>query len=27
VTATHSRDELQFALDAFKAVGTDLGVI
>jgi glycine C-acetyltransferase len=27
VTAAHSRDELQFALDAFKAVGTDLGVI
>jgi glycine C-acetyltransferase len=27
VTATHSRDELQFALDAFKAVGTELGVI
>jgi glycine C-acetyltransferase len=27
VTATHGRDELQFALDAFKAVGTDLGVI
>jgi glycine C-acetyltransferase len=27
VTATHSHEELQFALDAFKAVGTDLGVI
>ena len=27
VTATHSRGELEFALDAFKAVGTDLGVI
>jgi len=27
VTATHSREELQFALDAFKAVGTELGVI
>jgi glycine C-acetyltransferase len=27
VTATHRREELQFALDAFKAVGTDLGVI
>jgi glycine C-acetyltransferase len=27
VTATHSREELEFALDAFKAVGTDLGVI
>ena len=27
VTATHSREELQFALDAFRAVGTDLGVI
>ena len=27
VTATHTRDELQFALDAFKAVGVDLGVI
>jgi glycine C-acetyltransferase len=27
VTATHSRDELQFALDAFKAAGTALGVI
>jgi glycine C-acetyltransferase len=27
VTATHTRDELQFALDAFKKVGTELGVI
>jgi glycine C-acetyltransferase len=27
VTATHSRDELQFALDAFQAAGTELGVI
>jgi glycine C-acetyltransferase len=27
VTATHSREDLQFALDAFKAVGTELGVI
>jgi len=27
VTATHSREELQFALDAFKAAGGDLGVI
>jgi glycine C-acetyltransferase len=27
VTATHSREELQFALDAFKAAGSDLGVI
>ena len=27
VTATHTRDELQFALDAFKAAGADLGVI
>ena len=27
VTATHTRGELEFALDAFKAVGTDLGVI
>jgi glycine C-acetyltransferase len=27
VTATHTRDELQFALDAFKRVGTDLGII
>jgi len=27
VTATHTRDDLQFALDAFKKVGTTLGVI
>jgi glycine C-acetyltransferase len=27
VTATHTREELQFALDAFKAAGTELGVI
>jgi glycine C-acetyltransferase len=27
VTATHTRDELQFALDAFKKVGTALGLI
>jgi len=27
VTATHSEDELQFALDAFKKVGTELGII
>jgi glycine C-acetyltransferase len=27
VTATHSREELEFALDAFKAAGSDLGVI
>jgi glycine C-acetyltransferase len=27
VTATHSSEELQFALDAFKATGTELGVI
>ena len=27
VTATHTRDELQFALDCFKDVGTTLGVI
>ncbi len=27
VTATHSKDELQFALDAFKRVGTELGLI
>jgi glycine C-acetyltransferase len=27
VTATHTREELQFALDAFKAVGAELGVI
>ena len=27
VTATHSRDDLQFALDAFSAAGSELGVI
>jgi glycine C-acetyltransferase len=27
VTATHTRDELQFALDAFARVGRDLGII
>jgi glycine C-acetyltransferase len=27
VTATHTRDELQFALDAFDAVGRKLGII
>jgi glycine C-acetyltransferase len=27
VTATHTRDELQFALDAFAAVGRELGLI
>ena len=27
VTATHSKDELQFALDAFKQVGSELGLI
>ena len=27
VTATHTRDELQFALDVFAAVGRDLGII
>jgi glycine C-acetyltransferase len=27
VTATHTEDELQFALDAFKSVGTKLGII
>ena len=27
VTATHTRDELQFALDAFARVGRSLGVI
>ncbi len=27
VTATHTRDELQFALDAFGQVGRDLGII
>ena len=27
VTATHSRDELQFALDCFKKVGAELGIV
>jgi glycine C-acetyltransferase len=27
VTATHTRDELQFALDKFRKVGTELGLI
>jgi glycine C-acetyltransferase len=27
VTATHTRDELQFALDGFKRVGTELGIL
>jgi glycine C-acetyltransferase len=27
VTATHTEDELQFALDAFKNVGGELGII
>jgi glycine C-acetyltransferase len=27
VTATHTRDQLEFALDCFKNVGTTLGVI
>jgi glycine C-acetyltransferase len=27
VTATHTRDELQFALDAFARVGRELGII
>ena len=27
VTATHTEDELQFALDAFTSVGTELGII
>jgi len=27
VTATHTREELQFALDAFQKVGTDLGIL
>ena len=27
VTATHSRDELQFALDVFAKVGRELGII
>ena len=27
VTATHARDDLQFALDMFQAVGSELGII
>ena len=27
VMATHTRDELQFALDVFKKVGAELGLI
>jgi glycine C-acetyltransferase len=27
VTATHTTDELQFALDCFKKVGAELGII
>jgi glycine C-acetyltransferase len=27
VTATHTRDELQFALDAFRKVGAELGIV
>ena len=27
VTAAHTKDELQFALDAFKKVGQELGLI
>ena len=27
VTATHTREELQFALDAFARVGRELGII
>jgi glycine C-acetyltransferase len=27
VTAAHTRDELQFALDCFRKVGTELGVL
>ena len=27
VTATHTRDELQFALDAFGSVGRELGIV
>ena len=27
VTATHTRDELQFALDAFAKVGRELGLV
>jgi glycine C-acetyltransferase len=26
VTATHTREELQFALDVFETVGTELGI-
>ena len=27
VTATHTREELQFALDAFARVGSELGIL
>ena len=27
VTATHTRDELQFALDTLKRVGIELGIV
>jgi hypothetical protein len=27
VTATHTRDELQFALDSFAVVGRELGIV
>jgi glycine C-acetyltransferase len=27
VTATHTREELQFALDSFNKVGTELGIL
>ncbi len=27
VTATHTRDELQFALDCFRKVGAELGIV
>ena len=27
VTAAHTQDELQFALDTFRTVGTELGII
>ncbi len=27
VTATHTRDDLQFALDAFASVGRELGIV
>jgi hypothetical protein len=27
VTATHTRDDLQYALDAFAKVGTQIGLI